>query len=140
VRRFDLPAKNDNPVYLTISCSECLVLGIEIIQCPVDCQISQHDDLLDAQHHAALRPIYKGREVTGHDTRRRQRLTGVCQQAFGVDVRGDDEHCAGFAGGGYVDHGGFEVKVGGAGVGSAFALRFWGIRCRFGHGEDPVEK
>ncbi|VVN66503.1 hypothetical protein PS710_00135 [Pseudomonas fluorescens] len=40
-------------------------MGIEVIQCPVDCQISQHDDLLDAQHHAALRPLDKCREITG---------------------------------------------------------------------------
>ncbi len=69
IERASLLATNDDAVYRAISCSECLVLRIEVIQRPVDCQISQHDDLLDAQHHAALRPIYKGREVTGHDTR-----------------------------------------------------------------------
>ena len=57
----------------------CLVQWGNIIQSAVDCQVGQHDYLLDTQQHAALGAVQKRGEIAGHDTRRGQRFTGVGQ-------------------------------------------------------------
>ena len=46
--------------------------GVEVVQCLVNGQVGQHDDLLDAQQHAALWTFQKGGEIAGHDACRRQ--------------------------------------------------------------------
>jgi len=71
-----------------------LLLWVEVVQGPVQRQLTQHDHLGNPQQRVALRALQERREVIGHDTGRGKGFAGVGQRGSGVDVGGDDEHRA----------------------------------------------
>ena len=53
------------------------IVRIEIIQRLIHRQLTEHDDLRDAQHRAASRTFQQAGEITGHDLGRGQRLSEI---------------------------------------------------------------
>ena len=68
-----------------------LLLRIDLIQHPIHRQFCQGNHLLDGQRHVALRAGEAEGQLAGYYVGGSEGFAAVSQQAFFVDVGGDDE-------------------------------------------------